>query len=86
VRYLLNKKVGVFLFSLSPFLTWLFFAQYFSTEEDWWSFTYMEQISHDAFIERVIVIRVIIDAVISILIGCPLHSYKEKVGAAILLR
>ncbi|MEH7886961.1 hypothetical protein V7654_21910 [Bacillus sp. JJ1609] len=74
----MNRKIGVFLFTFLSFLTWLFFAIYFSTEEDWWTVIKVEQISDDTFQGNVSLIRVLAGLIIFLLIGVILYCLTRK--------
>jgi hypothetical protein len=44
---ILSKKIIVSLLTSLTFLTWLFIAIYFSTENDWWSVLESRETSYD---------------------------------------
>ncbi|MCA1029613.1 hypothetical protein LCL95_01045 [Bacillus timonensis] len=65
----MDKKIGVSILTFLSFLTWLFFAIYFSSEENWWSVITVEQTSVDTFIGSVSYFRVLVGAVVFTCVG-----------------
>ena len=60
------------------FLTWIFLAIYYSSEDDWWTVMKVEQTSYDTFEGSVSFIKVFIGALISIVIGFILYKIVRK--------
>ncbi|MBM7621122.1 ABC-type antimicrobial peptide transport system permease subunit [Bacillus tianshenii] len=71
----MGRKIGVFLFTWFSFLTWLFFAIYFSDESDWWTVIEVEQTSIDTFVVSVSSTRVLIGTIIFFVIGIIVYKF-----------
>ncbi|AGX02874.1 hypothetical protein N288_04585 [Bacillus infantis NRRL B-14911] len=56
----MGTKIIVFLLTLFTFLTWLFMAIYFSTENDWWSVLESRETSYDTAVVGVSYVTVLL--------------------------
>lgn len=74
----MDRKIAISLFSFILFLAWYLFGKYVSNGDEWWTVLYVEQTSEDTFIARVSVIKLLIGAIISSLIGFILYIIIRK--------
>lgn len=74
----LNRKIGVFLFTFFGFLTWLFLAIYFSTEDDWWTVLTVEQTSSDTFVGSVSLLRILVGFAVFLIGGVLLYGLIRR--------
>jgi hypothetical protein len=75
---MLDRRIGVFLFTLSTFLIWLFFAMYFSDGNRWWTVIKVEQSSYDTFVGSVSTAKVLIGAIIFMGIGLIVYKVIKR--------
>ncbi|WP_409250702.1 hypothetical protein V1502_11045 [Bacillus sp. SCS-153A] len=73
----MERKIGIFLFTLLSFLFWLFLAIYLSDADDWWTVMEMEEIDREITIGRVSPFKVLIGSGLFMVLGMLVHKVMK---------